>query len=136
VQAAQPVVDGVARGQHHDAGVAVPAHDVEQGETVAAGQHDVEHDQVRPERRQVVLQAAPVRAPGGTETGLAEAGDHGGADRLGVLHHQHARGHGSHSPDPAPTWPEDRLKVWPGFRSASGTGGSVGGDRATSRGEQ
>ena len=93
MQTTQAVVDGVPGGEHHDSGVAVPAHQVEQRETVASGKHDVEHHEVGPEGLELLLQRAPIGAPARHEARFGEPGEHRGPDRLGVLHHEYARGH-------------------------------------------
>jgi hypothetical protein len=107
VQPAQPVVHAVPGGQHHHPGGAVPAHRLQQREPVPAGQHHVQQHEVGAKGHQVVLQRVAVRAAGRLEAGVGQPGQHGGADRLRVLDHQHPRPHTAI----LARWPRRRLKT-------------------------
>ena len=91
VEAVQAVGERVAGGEQDQPRVAALAHHAEQTEAVAAGQHDVEDDEVGPEPVEQLLEPLAVAAPERAEARVLERLDDRLADRRLVLDDEHAR---------------------------------------------
>ena len=91
VEAVQAVRERVAGGEQDQPRVAALVHHAEQTESVAAGQHDVEDDEVGPEPVEQLLEPFAVAAPERAEARVLERLDDRLADRRLVLDDEHAR---------------------------------------------
>ena len=97
IEPLDPVVDGVARGEHEDGRVVAGGpHAAADGQAVEIGQPEVEDQRVGGRLRQR-LECLPARGHGGHVVALeAEGSVDGAADGEVVVHHQDAHEHRSY----------------------------------------
>ena len=92
IEAAQPVRQGVTGGDQHNSGLAPASDNIDQGEAIPPGQHDVEHHQIRAHAVENIFQLGPVPASVDVVAGLGQRFADHFPNGVGVLDHQHARG--------------------------------------------